>query len=51
MHCDAILVYLISEKMDPEIRREWKLKSPGKNLQTLKELKSFLDATQNFPST
>jgi hypothetical protein len=40
---DSILIYLVSEKMDPDTRRQWELACPGTDLQTYSDLKAFLE--------
>ena len=42
-HWDAILVHSLSEKMDPESRKQWQLDHPGTELLTWKQLSKFLD--------
>ena len=42
-HWDAILVHSLSEKMDPESRKQWQLDHPGTDLLTWKQLSKFLD--------
>ena len=42
-HCDAILVHSLSEKMDPESRKQWQLDNPGTDLRTWKQFSKFLD--------
>ncbi len=40
---DAILVYLVSEKLDTESRTQWELHSPGNSMQTYKDLRELID--------
>ena len=37
------LVYQLSEKLDDETRRQWEISSPGRDLQTYRQLYEFLD--------
>ena len=40
---DSIWVYTIAKKLDPETRRYSELYSPGDELQTMKQMKTFLE--------
>ena len=40
---DFIWVRIISEKLDQEYRRQWELDYPGKKLQTLQQLRDFIN--------
>ena len=40
---DSIWVYTIAKKMDSETRRYWELYSPGDELQTMDQMKTFLE--------
>ena len=41
--CDYFWVYIISEKLDPETRRQWELSNTSDEPQTMKELTKFLE--------
>ena len=40
---DFIWVRILSEKLDQESRRQWELDYPGKKLQTLQQLRDFIN--------
>ncbi len=40
---DYIWVHIVADKMDAETRRQWELHTPGDKVQTMDQLKSFLD--------
>ncbi len=41
--CDYLWIHILTEKLDQDSRREWELKSPGREVQKLKNLLDFLD--------
>ena len=41
--CDAMLVYLLTEKCDPETRKMWEMQSTGTDVQKFKDLHQFLE--------
>ena len=41
--CDFLLLHLVTEKLDPETRKEWELSSTGSDLQTYDQFKDFLE--------
>ena len=41
--CDYLWIHILTEKLDQESRREWELKTPGREVQKLKDLLNFLD--------
>jgi hypothetical protein len=42
-HWDPIMLFLISERLDTDSRRQWELSSPGKTYPHLGELETFLE--------
>ena len=41
--CDFIWVYTIAKKLDPETRKQWELYSPGDDIQSMQQMKRFLE--------
>ena len=46
-HYDLFLIFLVTERLDLETRRQWEIASPGTSLQTYEALKTFIETRCN----
>ena len=46
-HYDPVFIFLVTERIDLETRRQWEIASPGTSLQTYEALKTFVETRCN----